>query len=617
MRRIWITGLCLVAASVVNMVAATSADALGAAFAWGQGFHGELGNGNTINSDLPVPVSGLSGVTAISAGAQYSLALMSDGTVMAWGENSQGQLGDDGTLNSDVPVPVCEVGWSAGACPSGHYLSGVSAISAGGIHGLALLNNGTVVAWGYNLSGQLGDDGTLNSDVPVPVCEVGWSAGVCPSGHYLSGVTAIAGGGRHSLALLSNGTVVAWGDNGHEQLGDDSALNSDVPVPVCEVGWSAGACPSAHYLSTVSAISGGGAESVALLSNGTVASWGDNIQGGLGDGTTNATGVPVQVCELGWTPGSLCPPGHYLSGVSAISGGGEQSHALLSNTTVVGWGDDGGGALGNNAESATQEVPVAVCEVGWSAGACPPANYLHGVKAISGAGFVGVGLLSNGTVAVWGDGFSGELGNGTTNEVDVPVVVSDLNGVTAISGGVGQHILATAEPVPHWFKGNVELPPGGPHQNMTTKGALTFHTLGVATVCKLKDEEKIWNPLGGGAGEDEVTLFTLGSTKCGSTPQVCPPHTSTEVISKGLAWPSHLIYVAPVIRDEIEKIKLEVRCGGTYVDEFEGTLTPTVGDGVLEFGNGSGQLKDGAGNITTVTGIDKLKAPPGAITAQL
>ena len=147
--------------------------------AWGENSDGELGDGVAGKpSNVPVPVSGLSGVTAIAAGAEHSLALLSDGTVMAWGEQQSGQLGDGPSEDSDVPVPV-----------SG--LSRVTAIAAGGTGSLALLSNGTVMAWGGNSLGELGDGSEgAASDVPVAV-----------SG--LSGVTAIASGGNHSLALLS------------------------------------------------------------------------------------------------------------------------------------------------------------------------------------------------------------------------------------------------------------------------------------------------------------------------------------------------------------------------------------------------------------------------------
>ena len=192
----------------------------GTVTAWGRNEAGQLGDGDTHNSEAPVTVKGLTGVTAIAAGSEYGLALLSDGSLKAWGENEVGQLGNPALTQaaeeeereeedfSDVPVPV-------------EGLSGVTAITAGARHSLALLGGETVMAWGENKYGQLGD-GALGGggDVPREV-----------SG--LSAVTAVAAGGDHSLALLGNGSVMAWGEDKYGELGNGSVSEaSDVPTAV-------------------------------------------------------------------------------------------------------------------------------------------------------------------------------------------------------------------------------------------------------------------------------------------------------------------------------------------------------------------------------------------------
>ncbi len=363
--------VCTAVLSMIGMVATNSASASSGVFAWGENSRGQLGNGTTERSDVPVPVSGLNGgASAVAGGEAFSLALLANGTVMAWGENGFGQLGDGTTEGmSDVPVPVSGLGE-------------VAMIAAGGNHSLALLSNETVVAWGYNAFGQLGNGTTISSDLPVPV-----------SG--LSEVTAIAAGANYSLALLRDGTVMAWGSNESGELGDGSTTQSDKPVPV-------------SGLAEVSAIAAGNGVSTALLQNGTVVDWGYNGQGQLGDGSEGSVStVPVAV-----------------SGLTAVVGmpNGGESMALLSGGTVMDWGLNGSGQLGNGVEGGGSNVPVKV-------------SGLSGATAIAGGLEHRLALLGDGSVVAWGNGSSGQLGNGVEGTSAIPVSVNGLTGMTAIAAG--------------------------------------------------------------------------------------------------------------------------------------------------------------------------------------
>ncbi|MGI9006903.1 MAG: RCC1 domain-containing protein [Streptosporangiaceae bacterium] len=160
------------------------------AWAWGAGNSGELGNGSTASSLVPEQVPILPGITQVAAGSGFSLALASDGTVWAWGFNSEGQLGDNSTTTSYEPVQV------AG-------LTGVTQIAAGTAFGLARRSDGMVWAWGADYDGQLGNAATYAAQTR-PVETVGMD----------SGITQLAAGVNHVLALRSDGTVLAWGDDG-------------------------------------------------------------------------------------------------------------------------------------------------------------------------------------------------------------------------------------------------------------------------------------------------------------------------------------------------------------------------------------------------------------------
>lgn len=357
------------------------------AVAWGDNAYRQLGDGfKELSASLPVPVSGLQFVTAVAAGGRHSLALLADGTVVAWGAGGLGQLGDGETSESAVPVHV-------------KGLSNVKAIAAGGSFSLALLGTGQVAAWGDNEAGQLGV-GASPEYSPVPLTVGG-----------LTNVKAIAAGAGHGLALLANGTVMAWGENESGQLGSGSLAPSSTPVAV-------------KHLTGVKAIAAGGAFSLALLSNGTVMAWGDDERGELANVAGEEEG-------LSKTPVAV----EHLSGATAVAAGADHALALLSGGTVAGWGGDSFGQLGDGATAASRPSPVAV-------------GGLSGVTAISAGADDSAALLGSGSVMTWGTNASGVLGAGATfGFSDVPVPVLGVTKVASVSAGRSQ-MLAYGEPIP-------------------------------------------------------------------------------------------------------------------------------------------------------------------------
>ncbi len=393
------TALAAVAVALCALAAgdATSAAARAGVMAWGSNKDGQLGSESLALSDIPMSVRGLGEVTQVVASNHYSLALLGNGRVWSWGTERNGVLGN-GESEGYTSVPVQVIG-----------LDEVKAIAATHGYNLALLRDGEVMAWGSDKDGRLGNGVESGfSETPEPV-------------DGLTEVTAIATGQFHALALLKNGTVMAWGHGSRGSLGDGEELNSTpVPIPV-------------NGITEAAAVASGNVYSLVLLRNGTVVSFGASEFGQLGDGHRTPSYLPVPVKGL--------------SEVTAISAGGWNNLALLRNGTVMAWGWDKSGELGNGGRNGPEQ-----CE-GWGCSKIPiPVSGLSGVTAISAASNTFeqahnlncLALLRNGAVMAWGGNEDGQLGDGTTRNSYVPVQVSGLTGVTAISAG-GWDSLAIGE----------------------------------------------------------------------------------------------------------------------------------------------------------------------------
>jgi len=345
---------------------------------WGNNASGQLGDGTTVNRSLYGDVNAGNQVVQVSSGVYHSLAVLSDGSVWAWGSNSFGQLGPGLDLNQKTPAQV-------------QGLSGVfTQVAAAAQFSLALRSDGTVWAWGANINGQLGRGGTSDHEAtPARVL-------------VLNHITRISAAGGFALALRDDGIVFAWGANSEGQLGNGTTASSPTPAKI-------------PGLSQVTGIAAGLTSAAATEASSTSAvtsvwTWGANYGGQLGDGTQNdhhtperVTGVPVSIAGLS------------VGNVFAL--------VLGTDGSVWGWGSNSFGELALAPGNTPVTRPVKVIAAG-----------SHITQLSAGTGYV-LALRSDGTVLGWGSDDFGQIGNGTTAQSSGPVQVTGLTSVTQVSAG--------------------------------------------------------------------------------------------------------------------------------------------------------------------------------------
>ena len=259
----------------------------GSLWTWGSNASGELGDGTDIDKHLPALIESGARWTAIATGNYFTVAVKSDGTLWLWSAAWAGQLGtdtnwtavsagyyhalalkSDGSLwtwgnNNNTPTRIgTDTDWTA--------------VSAEGFHFVALKSNGTLWTWGGNHRGQLGDGTNIDRNTPTRIGDSDWKA--------------VSAGALHTAALKSDGSLWTWGDNEYSQLGDGTVItNRNFPTRIgTDTDWAE--------------IAGGGTHTLALKSDGSLWTWGYNNFGQLGDGTDTRKNTPTRIgTDTDWT----------------------------------------------------------------------------------------------------------------------------------------------------------------------------------------------------------------------------------------------------------------------------------------------------------------------------
>jgi len=415
-----LTNGALAGKSVVHIAAGEShtcaATSDGGAYCWGYNRYGELGTGKYPNPPWPLSIldtGALAGkvVTQVSAAiGSHACAVTSDGGAYCWGSNSYGQLGTGNTKDSTVPVAVLTSGALEGKF--------VNQISVGESHTCAVTNDGAAYCWGYNAYGQLGRGNNTNYSQPTAVLTTGVLAGKT--------VAQIAAGRLHTCVATSDGGAYCWGYNGYGQMGNGNNTDSNKPASVLTSGALAG--------KSVAHITAGYHYTCAVTSDDRAYCWGDNGYGQLGKGDTNNISVPTAVLTSGALAGKS---------VIEVSAGWQHTCAVTKDGWSYCWGYNGYGQLGRGStRDANRPVPVATNDaLAGKAVSRITVGYYH-TCAITG----------DGGAYCWGYNGYGQLGTGDNDSSYVPVAVLNhgaLAGkrVTAINAEYNHTIALAKLPV--------------------------------------------------------------------------------------------------------------------------------------------------------------------------
>ena len=323
-------------------------------------------------------------VVQVAAGSTHTCAVTITGGLKCWGRNNNGQLGNNSTTTSPVPVAVSGLS------------SGIARVAVGENHTCAVTTAGGLKCWGYGAYGQLGNDATLsNKSFPVDVLGM------------TSGVASVSAGFAHTCAVTTAGGLKCWGNGAYGQLGNDASFSSK-PTPVDVLGMTSG----------VASVSAGAYHTCAVTISGGLKCWGDDSYGQLGNDVT-LTSKPTPVDVLGMT-----------SGVAGVSAGAYHACAVTAAGGLKCWGRDATGQLGD-ASTSDKPTPVDVRLLS------------SGVASVSAGGAHTCAVTTTRDLKCWGSSGFGALGIGNASgNLTTPVAVTGLSsGVTNVSAG-GSHACA-------------------------------------------------------------------------------------------------------------------------------------------------------------------------------
>ena len=374
-------------------------DSDGKLYTWGENDYGQLGDGKTVNSSMPICISdiensALKGKNIVDIyGSSTMIARDSDGKLYSWGDNKYGELGNGTTANSSMPICISNIEDSP--------LNGKNIVDVYG-SSIAKDSDGKLYSWGYNSGGQLGNGTTAKSSMPICISDIENSP--------LKGknIVDVYSDGYRIIAKDSNGKLYSWGYNFSGELGNGTTAKSSMPICISDIE------NSPLREKNIVNIYTGDDTIIAKDSSGKLYSWGRNNFGQLGNGTgtTENSSMPVCISDIESSP---------LKGKNIVDvyNYGSTIIAKDSNGKLYSWGYNEYGELGNGTIK-NSSMPICISDI--------ENSQLKGkniVKVYSN-GYTMIVKDSNGKLYSWGYNGYGQLGDGTTTNSSMPICISDV-----------------------------------------------------------------------------------------------------------------------------------------------------------------------------------------------
>jgi len=397
----------------------------GRIFTWGYNWAGQLGDSTTDNKFTPTEITNqfslLPGetITQVALGDLHSSATTSSGRIFTWGINWYGQLGDGTTDNKSVPTEIT----NQFSLFSGETITQVSLAD---YHSSAITSSGRIFTWGANWVGQLGDGTTIDKSTPTEITnQLSLFSGET--------VTQVSLGYDYSSAITSRGRIFTWGYNFNGQLGDGSWTNKSTPIEITNQF-------SLFSGETITQVALGYTHSAAITSIGRIFTWGYNLYGQLGDGTTDNQSVPTEITnQFSILSGEI---------ITQVSLGYEYSSGITSSGRIFTWGRNDNGQLGDSTtinKSIPREIGYNIFNI--------IRNPLPASENITQV-FLGYGyssaITSSGRIFTWGSNWYGQLGDGTSTDILIPTEITHQFGlllgetITQVSLGYGHSAAITS-----------------------------------------------------------------------------------------------------------------------------------------------------------------------------